>query len=400
MPASRHRPRRIAALATAGLTLIAVTLPATAAAAGVSRTAVQHLVTVLNGADLHHTFTPAGGSGSMTEALTKPDDIVRDGEHLFVAFQNGVGAQGEPSATGNTDSTVVEFTASGQVLGQWELTGKDDGLGIDTDHHLVIATVNEDANSSLYTISENRGTLRHYRYNIDPLPHNGGTDAVTVFHGSILISASAPGTVGTVSAPSASFPAAYRASLDPSSLTATLTPLFSDEATATVVNAGSGKSTQEALALVDPDSNALVPGVSPRFAGDFELTSQGDSEQIYTPDPLAVHPRLSVLNITQGGQLQSVDDTAWTTGHGTLYLTDSTHGTVDGLSGDFAPGAAYVVITPCGLNSAPSSCPAPGFPANSLGTLNLWTGAVTPVSLPTVGGVQPVPQGGLLFVPK
>jgi hypothetical protein len=54
-----------------------------------------------------------------------------------------------------------------------------------------------------------------------------------------------------------------------------------------------------------------------------------------------------------------------------------------------------VVATPCGANSAPPTCPAPGYPANYLATLNPWTGQVRAV---TVAGATYVPQGGLAFV--
>jgi hypothetical protein len=54
---------------------------------------------------------------------------------------------------------------------------------------------------------------------------------------SILISASAPGTVpSTPAAPQPTFPAVYVASLDATTQVATMTPLFYDEATATVAN--------------------------------------------------------------------------------------------------------------------------------------------------------------------
>ena len=55
-----------------------------------------------------------------------------------------------------------------------------------------------------------------------------------------------------------------------------------------------------------------------------------------------------------------------------------------------------VAVTPCGSNSAPATCPAPpAFPADYLGSLNPWTGQITPLS---VAGVALVPQGGLLYV--
>jgi hypothetical protein len=393
-----HWPAR-AASAAAALALAGGLVVAGAVSAGAHPRAGagQTLAVVLRGADLTHTFTPAGATATVTEPLTKPDDLTRDGRRIFVAFANGVGAQGEPSASGNTDSTVVELSAGGKVLGQWDIAGKCDGLGADPARHRVVATVDEDGNSSLYTIAEEGGAIRHYRYDANPLPHNGGTDAVSVWGDELVVSASAPGTTGA-GAPQAAYPALYQVGLDATTLVAHVTPLFSDEATATIADAGPQQGTPQTLALTDPDSNAVVPGVSPRFAGDFELTSQGDSEQIYTPDPLSSSPELSVLTLTEGGQLASVDDTAWATRHGTLLFTDGAHNTIDAFTGSFRPGTAYVSVTPCGLNAAPATCPGPGYPANFLGTLNLATGAISPAGLGTIGGVQPVPQG-LLFVP-
>ena len=75
------------------------------------------------------------------------------GHDLFIGIQNGVGSQGEPSKDGNLDSTIVEFTPGGHVIRQWDVTGKCDGLGADPERHLVIATVNEDFNSSIYAIA-------------------------------------------------------------------------------------------------------------------------------------------------------------------------------------------------------------------------------------------------------
>jgi hypothetical protein len=110
-----------------------------------------HVSQILLGSSLHHTFTLSGSSTVHTDALTKPDDISRWGDVLFVGFQNGVGPQGEPSTDGNVNSTIVEFTSSGHVLAQWDVAGKTDGLTVDPGLG-VLATVNEDANSSLYLI--------------------------------------------------------------------------------------------------------------------------------------------------------------------------------------------------------------------------------------------------------
>jgi hypothetical protein len=140
------------------------------------------------------------------ETLSKPDDITALGHHIFVGFQNGVGPQGEPSTTGNLDSTVVEFNSWGKAVAQWDIVGKCDGLTADPFTGQLIATVNEDANSSVYLIDPDGGSKPvHYHFN-EPLPSKGGTDAISVDHGVILISASAPGTTGA-SAPQPAYPA-------------------------------------------------------------------------------------------------------------------------------------------------------------------------------------------------
>jgi hypothetical protein len=302
------------------------------------------------------------------------------GGHLYVGFQNGVGSQGEAAPSGNLDSTLVEFTPGGSVVKQWDVTGKIDGMGADSATGQVIATVNEDSKSSLYTVSG--GTVTHYTYTPSPLPHLGGTDAVAAYNGKILISASAPGTSGKAPA---SAPAVFAVTLKAGTKTAAVAPFFADNATAAGVNAPSGKTVT--LALTDPDSNGVVPSGSPEFAGDFMLNSQGDQQLIFSG---AGGQNLHVLKISK-----PVDDTAWaTSASGSLYTTDSGADTVDAITGSFTPGTAYTAVAPCNASSAPSTCPAPGYPANSLGTINLKTGAVGKV---TVDG--PVAPKGLIFIP-
>jgi hypothetical protein len=330
---------------------------------------------------LKHSYQPNGKGAAKTESLTQPDDIVALGGKLYVGFQNGVGSQGEVSPSGNLDSTLVEFTPTGSVVKQWDVTGKIDGMGADSATGQVIATVNEDSKSSLYTISG--GTVTHYTYTPSSLPHLGGTDAVAAYNGKILISASAPGTSGKAPA---SAPAVYVVTLNSGAKTASVAPFYADNATATGVNApNAGK--KVTLALTDPDSNGVVPSSSPAFAGDFVLNSQGDKELIFSG---ASGQNLHVLKISS-----PVDDTAWaTSASGSLYTTDSTADTVDAITGSFKPGTAYTAVTPCNANNAPTTCPGPGYPANSLGTINLKTGAVGNVAIN--GAVTPK---GLIFVP-
>jgi hypothetical protein len=303
------------------------------------------------------------------------------GGNLYVGFQNGVGSQGEASISGNLDSTLVEFTPAGSVVKQWDVTGKIDGMGADAATGQVIATVNEDSKSSLYTLSG--GTVTHYTYTSSPLPNMGGTDAVAAYNGKILISASAPGTAGKAPA---SAPAVFVVTLNAGAKTAAVAPFFADNATATGVNApNAGK--KVTLALTDPDSNGVVPSSSPQFAGDFMLNSQGDEELIFSGTS---GQNLQVLKIAN-----SVDDIAWaTSASGSLYTTDSGADTIDAITGSFTPGTVYTAVTPCNANSAPANCPATGYPANSLGTINLTTGAIGKVTV-----IGPVTPKGLIFVP-
>jgi hypothetical protein len=333
------------------------------------------VTTVLSGSTLSHTIP--GGS----EPLSQPDDLAALHGVLYTVFQNHVGPDGTASPSGNLDSTVVGFTPDGTVVAQWDITGHADGLTADPDNGRLIVTVNEDAASSLYTIEPDAPSgaqVQHYAYSPDPFTlHGGGTDAVSVFKGRLLVSASSP----TV----ANGPALYAATLSGS--TASLQPVFTDQATATIANAGSSEGQSTTLALTDPDSNEVVPDQAPRFGGDFVLDSQGDQQQIYLHD-LGDQPLdLQVLNLAQ-----SINDTAWATGpRGTLYVSDNAADDVVAVRGPFDPGTPYVAVTPCSANSAPSTCTAP----NYLGTLDMFTGGIATVQLPAGTTLKPA---GLLFV--
>lgn len=310
--------------------------------------------------------------------LTSPDDLAQLGGHIFVNYQNAVGPKGQPQ-DGQTDSAVVEYAATGRIMNKWLLPGHCDGLTAYAAKGEVLATVNEDGNSSLFAIRPSAqldGQLVQYRYQPTKLPHGGGTDAISIMNGKILISASAPSPAPR------RVPAVYVASLKDN--VATMRPLFSDEATATTANVGSGAGSRVRLALTDPDSNEVVPAMSPRFAGDFVLDSQGDEEQIYVAHPGTAAQHLSVLHLSQ-----SINDSAWLSQRkGTLYLSDGKADRVVAMAVHAPPGTVFVAVTPGDANNAPAH-PAP----NSLGTLDLSSGVITPVA-----GVN-VQAGALLFAP-
>jgi hypothetical protein len=336
--------------------------------------------TVLSGKSLSHKNTKTGQS----EALTQPDDIVLVNGNLYVAFQNGVGSKGEVAPDGNTASTVVEFSPDGTVLAQADVTGKVDGMGGDATNNQAVVTVNEDGNSSLYTISG--ATATHYRYSAH-LAHNGGTDAISFYQGQMLVSASAPGSTGKA-APQATYPAVYSVTLDSMTGVATATPYYYDESSASTANGGHHLGKHVHLALTDPDSSEVVPGTIARFAGDFMLNSQGDQELIFDSSPHS----LWVLALSQ-----SIDDAAFPTQwYGAIFATDSHADAVVAIDGrPLWPRSVFAAVTPCNANSAPSVCPAKGFPAPYLGLVNLYTGSVTKVNVH--GSVQPK---GMVFVPN
>ena len=249
----------------------------------------------------------------------------------------------------------VEFDRSGRRLQQWNLTGRCDGLTADPANARLIATVNEDGNSSLYTVSPSLpgpSAIRHYTYS--SLGHGGGTDSVTITGGQIFIAASAPmaGNGGAFTKP-----ALYRVTL--SGTTATTSVVLSDNSVAK--NAVTGASAP--LNLSDPDSSTIVPTSAPRFAGSLDLDSQGDAQQIFMHNPGVAGQSVTVLPV--GTQ---INDTAFATAtRGVLYITDNGNNSLDAVSGTFKPGTAFV--------AAPSDSGVGGF----VGTLDLNTGAITPV---------------------
>jgi hypothetical protein len=299
---------------------------------------------------------------------TGPDDITYLDGHVFVGWQNGVGTKGEPGPTGQTYSTLVEYGRSGSVLNSWQLTGKLDGLGANPRAKQVIATVNEDGKSSLYTVrpaGRSAGKVTHYTY--APAPDSatsggvltgGGTDAVSVYHGEIILSASNPTPANAT--------AAFRVRLDRRNRVARLYPTFADNASAT--DAVSGR--QVTLGLTDPDSNAVVPSSSPRFGGDFVLDSQGDQQLVFADGLGGSGSSLERLQLTHGGTAAGVDDVRWADrAGGTLYVVDSKTDTVYALTGPFQAGQAFAALDTVGGTSQ----------TTELDTINLTTGALSPL---------------------
>ena len=407
MTVNRHRADRTQPLARLRLPLTA----GLAALAGLTG-GVDSAAAALPSAPAGFTVRVFASAPATTPATIKPDDIARLGDHVFVGWQNGVGTVGEPNPlTGQTSSTVVEYAPDGSVVQSLAIPGKVDGLGGDPLHRRILATVNEDGNSSLYAISPRPvgpAAVVHYVYSPAPdagatggVLTGGGTDAVSVYGGRILLSASNPGT------PNATAVFAVRLRDAGGSHVARLTPTFSDSAPAT--DASTGQTVQ--LGLTDPDSNAVVPFSSPRFGGQFVLVGQADQELVFArghglpvPFPVGLFPAsltdrlpgvlegivnrgavgsggLTRLALTRAGAPAGIDDVRWIgdSGSGTLYAISAKDNTVYAITGPFAAGDAF------GSADTPTN--------TELDRVDLATGQLTPF----VTGL-PTPKG-LLWVP-
>jgi hypothetical protein len=292
-----------------------------------------------------------------------PDDITRLGDRVYVSFQNGVGPLGEPAPSGATASTVQQYRLDGTPGESWQVPGKVDGLTADSAHHRLLLTTNEDGNSGFSTLTPGAPQpLRTYAYT--GLTHGGGTDAISVVRGKIVVSASNPADTTR--------PAAYTVNLIGTS--ARLTPIIADTSVATAVN-GPHAGQSAPLALTDPDSNTVVPAGSPRFAGDLMLDAQGDQQLIFAHDAGTRRQTLNVLSVSA-----PLDDTAFATQDATtLWVTDPTHNVVDSVTGPFTAGQAISAVTP---DTGPTY----------LAALNLTDGSLTPIK--ELATIEPK---GLLF---
>ncbi|HKV89914.1 MAG TPA: hypothetical protein VJQ43_01815 [Thermoplasmata archaeon] len=316
---------------------------------------------------------PSGAKG--------PDDITSHSllgngsgtQLLWTAYQNGINPDGTPGTTGGpTQSTIAGYDpSSGTLVKTINITGKIDGLAADPTLGRLIATINEDSNSSLCVVNQTSGYVAHYAFSPSPtVSGNGGTDSIAIWHGAIYVVHSNPNDT--------SQPAEYLVTLHPTMHVAQLTPLFRDDSVAR--NAVSGSSAP--MALVDPDTSLVLPSLTPRFGGELATISQADGAVVFAQ--AGAHHHLEILNVTdnKSGNVPPIDGmTVATASEGTLYVVDAKAGTITALTTDGWPAGTVFVGEPSD-NGNPL-----------IGTLNLSSGAITPL------GNHFVSPKGLLFVP-
>jgi hypothetical protein len=286
-----------------------------------------------------------------TAAYTQPDSIVQWRDRILIGFSNGVAKDGSDGKS----STIVEYSLGGQVKRTFSVTGHNDGLRIVGEDDLWCLQ-NEDANPNLAVIDLESG--RQKTYTFAPTAHGGGFDDMRVKDGKVLMTASNPTLNGLgVNV----FPALVIATLHGGMVD--VEPVLSGDANATDIPTGN----PVALNLTDPDSLAIDP------RGNVLLDDQADGMLIFIRHPFSDTPAVGRLNLTLGGNLATVDDTAFAPASNSFMLVADLGNPMAGDGGTvyridrppfgFEPGTAY------------SASDTAGF----VGTLNLDTGAITTI---------------------
>lgn len=285
---------------------------------------------------------------------TKPDAIFAQGRNVYVAFQNRTTATG-----GDGDSTIVQYDRSGKALRSTRVPGRCDGMRFNPYTNLIWLTVNEDANSALYTWNPATNTLQHYTFSA--ATHMGGYDDLAFTGGKAFIAASNPTltSAGTNPAPAIVQVELVRA-------VARVSPVLFGNQTAADIRTGATVT----LNLTDPDSLTVDP------AGDLILVAQADQELVAVHQPGEPGQRVARLQVST-----QLDDTVWSTDRaGTLYVADSSTNVIYTVRGPLDPGTIYT--------ETPSDSSLPGI----VGTVDPKTGTVTPL---ITGFTSP---SGLIFV--
>jgi len=286
---------------------------------------------------------------------------------LFVGCANGVlsnGRGGPPNRKADT-STMVEYTTAGKYVKQWSVTNQIAGMAGEPAHRRVLISLDSAANSALVFIDPNIGEVQ-YAYSPDPqsasaaksLHTGGGTQSIVVdSHDDIFVTASHPTRLGAT----ASFKVVLSPPSGPSGEgAATLSPTFSDDATAANGNTGKGK---VKLELRQIDANAIVPKSSRRYGGDYVVDDEATRQLVFSSN-ITAGKGLIVLTTTLG-----LSDIRWATSSGgTFYVirrgtqTPLAKSSLYKITGPFVKGAAYATTSD-----------------GELVRVNLSTGKLTPI---------------------
>jgi hypothetical protein len=285
-----------------------------------------------------------------------PDPIVSQGNFFYVAFQNA----SQPDGTGG-DSTIAQYKRDGMLVQTINVPGRCDGMRWNPNTNIMWLTVNEDANSAMYTWDPKSDALTHYSFST--AKHGGGYDDLAFSNGMAFIAASNP----TLNARGNNKgPALVGVVLRGSK--AIVKTVLKGNATATDIPTGNTVT----LNLTDPDSLSITP------SGDVLLVSQADSEIVFVHNAGLASQTVSRLLV--GTQL---DDTVYATKRaGLFYLADSKKDAIYLIRGPIKAGTLYT--------ETPGDSGVAGF----VGTVDTPTGTITPI---ITGFKSPT---GLTFVAK
>jgi hypothetical protein len=285
-----------------------------------------------------------------------PDPVVVEKNSVYVAYQNAT----QPTGTGGK-STIDEYDGGGRVIHQIELKGRCDGMRWDPNSNRMWLTVNEDANSSMFTWDPRAGEIRHYDFS--SAKHGGGYDDLAFAGNKAFIAASNP----TLDAKGINKGPAL-VSVVLRGRTAEVTPVLMGDAEARDIPTGK----KVRLNLTDPDSTTVTP------SGDVLLVSQADAEIVFIHG--AGKKSQSVSRLLVGTQL---DDTVYATrSSGYFLVVDQKRNTTYLIAGGMRAGALYT--------ETPDDSGVRGF----VGTVGKRTGGIRPI---ITGFGSPT---GLTFVPR
>jgi hypothetical protein len=295
-----------------------------------------------------------GGPG----AYYNPDSVERDGQNIWVTYQN---ASVKDGSNNSKLSTIVEYTLDGKITKMWAVPGHSDGMRVDPATHKVWVTSNEDGGPLLNIIDPASSTPQPIT--LPAMPHGGGLDDLVFVGGTTYVALSNP----TVNAGGVNvFPALAKLTVTGSS--ATLAPVLMGNAPAT----DSVAKTPTTLNLTDPDS------LTTDLNGNIVLVSQADSALITIQHPGASNQ--TVIKTPVGNQQ---DDTVFATAPaGRMLVADAGKNIIFSIAWSGSTGTV--------LTEAPNDSGVVGF----VGTIDLSTGFITPV---VVGMGKPT---GLIFIPN
>jgi hypothetical protein len=288
--------------------------------------------------------------------LTNPDSIAVFHGSVFVGYTNNT----QPDGTGG-DSTIVQFSMTGQFLRSYQVVGMCAGLKHNAFNGKLWVLLNPGANPALTLIDAGMFTQQDFTYAAPPL-NGGGYDDAAFVNGQAYLSASNP----TLQSGQNNFPSIVSATIVGGNKVKVSPVLLGN---ASLINIKTGKK------LVVPQSDPESLEVD--NAGNLVLDSHADGDLIFANTPGFPNQTGFVLPLSNGTSTQvTVEDTVFPTqASGTIYVVDTAANTVYAVTGTrFSPNSAFVTSDNTGV----------------LGTVDLQTGLVTPV----VTGFQS-PHGAL-----